>query len=372
MEKIKKTPLYEEHLKLGAKMSPFAGWEMPIQYESIINEHTTVRTKVGLFDVSHMGEVFVSGAEAVPFLQKLVPQDVSKLPVGKAVYSQLLNNNGGIIDDLIIYRLEDNFEHHQFLLIVNASRINADLTWIEINQVQDSFDVTIENKSDQLAMIAVQGPLAKDLINDLGLVYADQPVRFHIKETSLCGSSVYISRTGYTGEDGFEILVENDKAAHLWQELLSKGQKYEVKPIGLGARDTLRLEAALPLYGQDLNEKTTPVEAALSWSVPKAKNEGYNAKDIIMKQIAGNNIDKILIGFKMLDRSIPRHDYEIYKDGKQAGIVTSGGVAPSIQANIGLGYINTEFQFAAGTTIDIMIREKLHPAVIVNRPFYNR
>ena len=372
MEKIKKTPLCKEHVKLGAKMVPFGGWEMPLQYGSIIDEHLTVRNYAGLFDVSHMGEFFIYGPESINFLQKLVPQNISKLTTGKAVYSQLINPNAGIIDDLIIYRLEDKEYNPSFLLIVNASRIDDDLHWIEFNKKNDQFDIEIENKSAELAMIAIQGPLATEIIEEFGLSKEDQPSRFSIKETNLDSFKVFISRTGYTGEDGFEIIINNKEAPSLWQELLSKSEKYGLKPIGLGARDTLRLEAAMLLYGQDMNEKTTPVEASLGWSIPIDKEEDYYGKNIILSQLSNENLDKILVGFRMLDKSIPRHDYEIFKDDEKVGYVTSGGIAPFVGANIGLGYVSTKIPTSIGTKIDINIRGKLHPAEMVKRPFYTR
>lgn len=372
IEKLKRTSLYEEHLKLNAKMVPFGGWEMPLQYGSIIDEHMTVRNKVGVFDVSHMGEFFVYGLDAVEFLQKLVPQDISKLTVGKAVYSQLINQNGGIIDDLIIYRLENKDNIPNFLLIVNASRIEEDWNWIEFNKKNSKYNVEISNKSDELTMLAVQGPLAGDLVEDLGLSKSEQPVRFSIKQSKLESFNVFISRTGYTGEDGFEIITDNKNAVCLWQAIISKGQKYEIKPIGLAARDTLRLEAAMLLYGQDMDEKITPAEASLGWSVPVDKQADYYGKDIILSQLANKSYNKILVGFRMLDKSIPRHGFDILKDNEKVGIVTSGGIAPFAGANIGLGYVDTKIETSAGSKIDIDIRGKLHPAEIVKRPFYRK
>lgn len=370
MEKLKKTPLCEEHIKLGGKMVPFGGWEMPLQYGSIIDEHLTVRNKAGLFDVSHMGEIFVSGPEAISFLQKLVPQDVSKLTISKAVYSQLINQTGGIIDDLIIYRLEDRDDNPSFLLIVNASRIEVDFNWIEFNKKTGNYDVKVDNESDNLAMLALQGPMSVNIIQDMGLT--DIPVRFSIKHAKLDSFDVLISRTGYTGEDGFEILVNNETAPLLWQEILSKGEKYGIKPIGLAARDTLRLEGAMLLYGQDMDDKTTPVEASLSWSIAVNKTEDYYGKDIILSQLNNKSANRVLVGFRMLDKSIPRHEYEIFKDGEKVGFVTSGGIAPFVGANIGLGYVSTKIPTIIGTKFDISIRGKLHPAEIVKRPFYVR
>lgn len=363
---LKKTALYEEHKKIGAKIVPFAGWEMPLQYTGIIEEHLTVRNKAGLFDVSHMGQVFISGKDALNFLQQLVPQDLSKLALEKAVYTQLTNIDSGIIDDLIIYKLDSD----RFLLIINASRINEDVQWLLSNK--KDLEVLIDNRSDNLSMIALQGPLASEIIENLGLTKENHPKRFFIKETKLLGTEVLIAATGYTGEDGFEIIVKNEDASKLWTELLSKGEKFGLKPIGLAARDTLRLEAGLFLYGHDMTEKTTPVEASLVWTISKDKKEDYFGKDKILSQINEKNESKKLVGFKMLDKSIPRHDYRIYINNEDAGVVTSGGVAPFISENIGLGYINTNYPTAIGTKIDIMIREKLHPAEIVKTPFYKR
>jgi len=367
----RKTPLYDEHLKLGARMVDFAGWMMPVQYSSIIDEHNCVRNQVGLFDVSHMGEVFVSGKDSVSFLQSIVPQDISKLVVEKAVYCQLTNKNGGIIDDLIIYRLEDKDDYPYFLLIVNASRVENDLDWIIKEKTENNYDVEIDNQSDNLSLLALQGPDSSNLLNDIGFEYKNQPEYFNIRKVNLLSKDVYVSRTGYTGEDGFEILMKNEDAVYFWNELLEKGQKYGIKPIGLGARDTLRLEASLHLYGQDMNEDITPVEASLGWSIPKTKQEDYNGKQKILSQIE-NKPEKTLIGFKMLDRAIPRHDYEIYANGEKVGVVTSGGISPTLQENIGMGYVNSSISRTPGTEIEIMVRNKLYKAEIVKRPFVKK
>jgi len=361
---LKKTALYEQHKKIGAKMVPFAGWEMPLQYSGIIEEHLTVRNKAGLFDVSHMGQVFVSGKDSLNFLQRLVPQDISKLVLEKAVYTQLTNTEGGIIDDLIIYKLDKD----KFLLIINASRIYEDVKWFLANQ--NNLDVSIDNQSDNLSMIALQGSMASDILENLGLTKENHPKRFFIKETKLLNIDVLLAATGYTGEDGFEIIVKNEEVEKLWIELLSKGEKFGLKPIGLAARDTLRLEAGLFLYGQDMTENTTPVEASLVWTISKDKKEDYSGKNKILSQLNQKDEAKRLVGFKMLDKSIPRHDYRIYINNEDSGVVTSGGVAPFIGENIGFGYINTDKPTIIGTKIDIMIREKLHPAEIVKRPFY--
>ena len=338
----KETFLHEKHVNLNAKMVDFAGWHMPVQYTSIIEEHKTVREKVGLFDVSHMGEVFVSGKDAMEFLNKIVPQDISKLNYEKAGYCQLPN-------------------------ICNASRIDEDLNWMVRNS--KNFDVKIDNRSHEFSLLAIQGPLADKLMRKMGL--DTQQDSFTIKPAKIAGIKVLASRTGYTGEDGYEILVENNHSEYLWDKILEDGQEFGIKPIGLGARDTLRLEAALHLYGNDLDENTTPIEAGLSWSIPKDKIADYNGKEVIMEQIK-NGTTKKLVGLKMLDKSIARHEYEVYKDGEKIGIITSGGPSPILGANIALAYVKNDKEICTGSIVQVMIREKLHDAEVVKRPFVEK
>ena len=359
----KETFLHDKHIALGAKMVDFAGWEMPVQYTSIIEEHKTVRENVGLFDVSHMGEVFVSGKESVEFLNKIVPQDISKLNYEKAVYCQLTNKNGGLIDDLIIYKLGIL----EYLVICNASRIDEDLNWMVRNS--KGFDVKIDNQSHNYSLLAVQGPKADGLMRKLGMT--NQQESFTIKPDKVGGIKVLVSRTGYTGEDGYEILVENKHSEYLWDKILEEGKNFGIKPIGLGARDTLRLEAALHLYGNDLDENTTPVEAGLSWSIPKDKKEYYNGKEIIEEQLK-NGGKKKLVGLKMLDKSIARHEYEVYYKGEKAGVVTSGAPSPILGANIALAYVKNNKEICTGTIVQVMIREKLHDAEIIKKPFIQK
>lgn len=361
----KRTFLHDEQIKLGARMIEFAGWMMPVSYTSIIEEHKTVRENVGLFDVSHMGEVYVSGKDSLAFLNKLVPQDVSKLTLGKAVYCQLLNKQGGIIDDLIIYKLDEG----KYLIIVNASRIDEDLNWMVRNSL--GFNVEIENQSHNYSLLAIQGPKASDLMAKLGLSKDKQPEFFSIKRAELFNINVYVSRTGYTGEDGFEILVRNEFSELLWNYIIDEGQEFGLKPIGLGARDTLRLEAALHLYGNDLDEETTPIEAGLNWSVSKTKITDYNGKETILNQLA-NGTAKKLIGLKMIDRGIARHGYEIFYNGEQIGIVTSGGVSPVLNENIALGYVKNINEICPGCIVQVKIREKLYKAEIVKKPFVQK
>lgn len=360
---VKQTILHDRHVELGAKMVDFAGWHMPVQYTSIIDEHKTVRENVGLFDVSHMGEIFVKGPDAQKLLNKLVPQDITKLTNLKAIYCQLTNPQGGTKDDWIIYKLEDNC----YLIIANASMVDSDINWIAMNK--GNLDVEIINDSHNYSMIAIQGPKACELIKELGII--NLPPFFSITKSQLLGNEVFISRTGYTGEDGVEVILENKFAVELWNKLLEVGKFFNVKPIGLGARDTLRLEAALHLYGNDLDEETSPVEAGLSWSIPKDKIEDYNGKNIIETQLK-EGVSKKLVGFKMLDKGIARHGYDIYFNNEKIGIVTSGGVAPSRGDNIGLAYIKNLEGLSIGTTIQVLIREKFYDAEIIKRPFVEK
>ena len=372
----KKTFLYEEQEKLNAKLIPFAGWLMPVSYKGIIEEHNAVRNNVGLFDVSHMGEVFIYGKDSLVFLQKLVPQNIAKLKKNCAIYCQLTNKKGGIIDDLIIYKLDE--PNKEYLLIVNASRIDEDLNWMVRNSL--GFDVNIINDSHNFSLLAIQGPNASKLLDKLGMKKDSQPQYFSIKRGEIKNINVLVARTGYTGEDGFEILVKNDYSAYLWDKILDEGKEFDIMPIGLGARDTLRLEAALHLYGNDLDETTTPVEAGLGWSVAKDKDEDYNGKDIIMGQLRGEiKKTKKLIGFVMEDKIPARHGYEVYFENKKIGIVTSGGPSPVLKKNIGLAYLYTDnetslntLEKTIGTTVQIMIRNKLYNAQIVKKPFIEK
>ena len=359
----KQTFLHDNHVRLGAKMVDFAGWHMPVQYTSIIEEHKTVRNSVGIFDVSHMGEIIVKGKDALAFLNRIVPQNISKLTDSKAVYCQLPNKQGGLIDDLIIYKLQDE----KYLIIANASRIDEDINWMALNA--KDFEVEIINESHNYSMIAVQGPKACELVKSFGI--ENLPSFFAIKPAKIFNIDVWISRTGYTREDGVEILMKNKHAEIIWNKLLELGKIYDIKPIGLGARDTLRLEAALHLYGNDLDEETTPIEAGLSWSIPKDKEEYYNGKEIITEQL-NNGVQKKLVGLKMLDKGIARHGYEVYYNNEKIGIVTSGGVSPTRGDNIALAYIKNLDNLSVGSTIQIMIREKLYNAEIIKKPFVEK
>ncbi len=360
-----KTFLYNNHIKLGAKMVNFAGWDMPVQYTSIIEEHNNVRNNAGLFDVSHMGEIFVFGLDSLNFLQNLVPQNLEKLIDNKAIYCQFTNENGGIVDDLLIYKLQEN----DYLLIVNASRLEADYNWL-INH-KNNYSVNIENKSDIYSMVALQGPKSAQILDEVGLPLNLQPKTLFITKTKLINEDVFVSRTGYTGEDGFEIIIRNEKVSELWETILEKGKPYNIMPIGLGARDTLRLEAAMSLYGNELNETTSPVEANLTWSLDKDKKQNYIGKDVILNQLK-NGTKRKLIAFKMLDRAIARHEYDIYFNNENIGKVTSGSIAPFLGQNIGLGYINTNKNLKINDTIQIKIRDKMYNALITGKNFITK
>ncbi|MDD3420521.1 MAG: glycine cleavage system aminomethyltransferase GcvT [Candidatus Gastranaerophilales bacterium] len=360
----KNTVLLEEHKALGAKLIPFAGWMMPLQYRGIVQEHYAVRKYAGLFDVSHMGEFWVKGKDAVAFLNHLVPQDISKMATNKVLYCQLTNEQAGIIDDLLVYKISDE----EFLLVVNASRISIDFDWIKRNSKK--YDVQVENKSQEYSLIALQGPNASLIMTKLGLVQSMQPEFMHFGTATISGADVLISRTGYTGEDGFEILVENSQAKIVWQAILSEGEEFKVEPIGLGARDTLRLEAALLLHGHEMNEKTTPIEAGLKWSVCLDKEADYIGKNVILQQ-AKYGVKKKLVGFNLIERGIARSGDKIFENEKLIGMVTSGTMSPISKIPFGLAYVNNT-DLKIGDTFQIEIRGKLHLAKIVKRPFVKK
>lgn len=382
MEENKKTALYDEHIKLGAKMVPFGGWDMPVQYEGIIKEHNATRQDAGLFDVSHMGEVFVKGKDSLNFLQSIVPQDLTNLNKGQAIYCQLPNKQGGLIDDLIVYNSKDIIDEIEYLIIINASRIKEDVEFML--KESKKFDVEVINKSDDYSMLALQGPKAKFIIEKMGIPLNNQPKFFNFINTKLNSTPVFLSRSGYTGEDGFEIIFENKYAPVLWNEILSY-KEFNVKPVGLGARDTLRLEAGLPLYGHELNEDTTPVESSLGFFIPKDKKEDYNGKTLILAQkLKQTPLRRKLFAFAMQDKQIARNGYDVYINNQKAGVVTSGAPSPTLGKNIGFCMIEFEGldsetisklnnpQESIGIIIQIMVRNKLYNAEIVKKPFIKK
>ena len=358
---MKKTALYSKHVELGAKMVPFAGYQMPVQYSGVNAEHINVRDNVGVFDVSHMGEFIVRGKNALNLIQKISSNDASKLFPGRAQYSYLPNDNGGVVDDLIIYMISEE----KYLLVVNASNIEKDWNWI--NKHND-VGAELENISDQMSLLAVQGPKAVDLLQELTKIDLNDIKFYHFVQGEIAGiDNVIISATGYTGSGGFELYVNNNVAERLWDEISKAGEQFNIEPAGLAARDTLRLEMGYCLYGNDIDDKTSPISAGLGWVTKFTKSF---VGDQILKNQKENGVDKKLVAFKLLDRGIPRKDYLIVDENQnEIGIVTSGTMGPSVKLSIGLGYVKSEFS-SLGSTIYLSIRNKSIAAEIVKLPFF--
>jgi len=344
-------------------MVPFAGYNMPVSYEGVNAEHETVRNAVGVFDVSHMGEFLISGENALALIQKVTSNDASTLEIGKAQYSCLPNNDGGIVDDLIVYKIKDE----QYLLVVNASNIDKDWDWISSH---NSVGAEMKNLSDNYSLLAIQGPKAVEAMQSLTSVDLSAIKYYHFEVADFAGiEHVIISATGYTGSGGFEIYCKNSEVEQVWNKVFEAGAAFGIKPIGLAARDTLRLEMGFCLYGNDINDTTSPLEAGLGW-ITKFTKEFTNSENLKAQKEAG--VSRKLIGFELIDRGIPRHDYEIVDaDGNNIGIVTSGTQAPSLGKAIGMGYVKTEFA-AADSDIYIVIRDKKIAAKVVKMPFYKK
>jgi len=360
---MKNTALTHIHEGLGAKMVPFAGYNMPVSYEGVNAEHETVRTGVGVFDVSHMGEFLISGEHALALIQKVTSNDAATLEIGKAQYSCLPNNEGGIVDDLIVYKIKDE----QYLLVVNASNIDKDWDWISSH---NDLDAEMKNLSDTYSLLAIQGPKAVEAMQSLTSVDLSAIKYYHFEVADFAGiENVIISATGYTGSGGFEIYCKNSKVEQVWNKVFEAGAAFGIKPIGLAARDTLRLEMGFCLYGNDINDTTSPLEAGLGW-ITKFTKEFTNSKNLKAQKEVG--VSRKLVGFELIDRGIPRHDYEIVDaNGNNIGMVTSGTQAPSLGKAIGMGYVKTEFA-AADSTIYIVIRDKKIAAKVVKMPFYKK
>ncbi len=366
---MKNTPLTQIHLDLGAKMAEFAGYNMPISYVGIKKEHQAVRESVGVFDVSHMGEFIVKGKEAADLIQLVTSNNVKKLEIGDAQYSCLPNHKGGIVDDLLVYRLpEDRCSEGEqaFMLVVNASNIQKDWDWISQH---NTFDTQLMNISDQTALLAVQGPKAAEAMQSLTDIDLVGMKYYTFAKGTFAGiNNVLVSATGYTGSGGFELYVDANEAPKIWKAVFEAGAAYNVQPIGLGARDTLRLEMGFCLYGNDIDDSTSPIEAGLGW-ITKTKKGKFNSVEIF-KQQRTEGVSRKLAAFEMLERGIPRHHYEITDaDGNTIGQVTSGTQAPSLNKAIGLGYVKTEFA-KPDTEIFIKIRDKQIKAQVVKLPFY--
>lgn len=353
--------LHKIHESLGAKMVPFAGFNMPVQYEGVNTEHETVRTGVGVFDVSHMGEFLVEGEHALDLVQRVTSNDASKLEVGDAQYSCMPNSEGGIVDDLIIYRVKEN----TYLLVVNASNIEKDWNWISGHNTQNA---EVRNLSDDYSLLAIQGPKAVEAMQSLTTVDLSAIPFYKFKIGDFAGIDyVIISATGYTGSGGFEIYCKNSEVEQIWNKVFEAGKNFGIKPIGLAARDTLRLEMGYCLYGNDIDDTTSPIEAGLGW-ITKFSKDFVNCE--ALKSQKENGVDKKLVGFELIERGIPRHDYEIADlDQNLIGRVTSGTMSPSLKKAIGMGYVKSEFS-KIGTEINILIRNKPILAKVVKLPFY--
>ncbi|MEX1191952.1 MAG: glycine cleavage system aminomethyltransferase GcvT [Brumimicrobium sp.] len=358
---MKETALTKVHEELGAKMVPFAGYSMPVQYKGLKHEHEVVRTAVGVFDVSHMGEFFLRGPKAEALLQKISSNDASKLVVGKAQYSCMPNENGGIVDDLIIYKTKED----EFLLVVNASNIEKDWNWIKKH---NDIGAEMINASDEWSLLAIQGPRAAQAMQSLTKTDLENIkfYTFEIGDFAGC-PDVIISATGYTGSGGFEIYVPNESAERVWHAVLEAGKDYGIEPIGLGARDTLRLEMGYCLYGNDIDDTTSPLEAGLGW-ITKFTKDFINSDNLVKQKEDG--IQKKLVPFELIDKGIPRKDYPIFDiNENEIGRVTSGTMSPSLDKAIGLGYVPVEFK-EEGTEIFIGVRNKLLKAKVSKLPFY--
>ncbi len=360
---MKSTSLTNKHISLGAKMVPFAGYNMPVSYSGLNDEHATVRTSVGVFDVSHMGEFILRGPNALHLIQKVTSNDVSVLTDGKAQYSCLPNNTGGIVDDLIVYRI--NAE--TYMLVVNASNIDKDWSWIKQH---DTWNVDMKNISEETSLLAVQGPNAILALQKLTAVNLSEIPYYAFAKGKFNGiDNVVISNTGYTGAGGFELYFENQHAEKIWDAIFEAGKEFGIKPIGLGARDTLRLEMGFCLYGNDIDDTTSPIEAGLGW-ITKFTKDFTNRTFIEQQKTTG--VSKKLVGFEMIDRGIPRHDYAIADaSGNIIGKVTSGTQSPSLNKALGMGYVKTEFS-KPGTEIFVIIRDKAIKAVVSKLPFYKK
>ncbi|MET3731254.1 glycine cleavage system aminomethyltransferase GcvT [Moheibacter stercoris] len=357
---MKITAFNQIHKDLGAKMVPYAGFEMPVQYAGVNHEHMVVREGVGVFDVSHMGQFFAKGPEVEKLLQFIGTNDASKVKIGQAQYTCMPNEKGGIVDDLIIYKMSDD----QWMLVVNAANIDKDWNWI--NQ-QNKWDVQLENKSDDFSLLAIQGPKAIEAMQSLTDVNLAEIPFYHFEVAEFAGvPNTIISATGYTGSGGFEIYFPNEFATQIWNKVMEVGASFGIEPCGLASRDTLRLEKGYCLYGNDINDETSPLEAGLGWITKFDKD--FMAKDILEKQKA-EGVSRKLVGFKMVEKGIPRHDYKIVDDYENTlGVVTSGTQSPMLKEGIGMGYVATDFA-KVGTNIRIQIRDKNVLAEVVKLPF---
>jgi aminomethyltransferase len=362
---MKRTVFYDVHKALGARIVPFAGFEMPVEYTGVIDEHLIVRNGVGVFDVSHMGEFWAKGPHALELIQKVTSNDATKLSIGKAQYSCLPNGKGGIVDDLLVYK----YEEQKYLIVVNASNIEKDWDWINS---QNTVGAELENASDHISQLAVQGPLAIKVLQKLTKVdLSSIPYYSFVTGTFAGVPDVIISATGYTGAGGFELYFYNKDGIAIWNALFEAGKELNIQPIGLAARDTLRLEMGYCLYGNDIDDTTSPMEAGLGWITKFTDNKKFIDRDLLLSQ-KQNGVERKLVGFEMLEKAIPRHGYGIADaNGAEIGIVTSGTMSPCLKKGIGMGYVKSDLS-TTGNVIFITIRNKNLPAKIVKLPFFNK
>ncbi|MDI3548539.1 MAG: aminomethyltransferase [Halanaerobiales bacterium] len=356
---MKKTPLNQVHRELGAKLIEFGGWEMPVQYTGILQEHQAVREKCGLFDVSHMGEIHFAGPGALATIQHLITNDAARLKVGQILYTPMCYPDGGIVDDLLVYRLGEE----EFLMVVNAANTDKDFEWVKDNSFED---VKITNQSADYAQLALQGPEAKNILQQLTEIKLDDLKYYWFERGEVAGTEVILSRTGYTGELGYEIYLKTEDAVRVWNRLMETGKEYGLLPAGLGARDTLRLEKKFCLYGNDIDENRHPLEAGLGWTVKFSKKDFIGRETLLKYKEEG--YDEKLVGFKLIERGIARHGYKIKANGEDIGIVTSGSFSPTLRESIGLGYVKRE-KAGIGQEIEIVIRKRPVAAEIVETPF---
>jgi aminomethyltransferase len=359
---VKRTPLYDAHVRAGARMVPFAGWEMPVQYEGVRSEHVAVRTGAGLFDVSHMGEIETRGPRATEFLRHLLTNDIAKVAPGGAQYSLLCREDGGVLDDLFTYRLEPSGEEERFLTVVNASNAESDFDWFR-RQAEGRDGVEVIDRSAEYAMLALQGPVALDVLSG-ALDEGATPERFRHTEAVVAGVPALLCRTGYTGEDGVELLLEPEGAMGVWEALLERG----ARPAGLGARDTLRLEVCYPLYGNDLSTERTPIEAGLKWAC--ALDKAFVGRERLREQAEQGTQEK-LVPFVFTCPGIPRQGCEVLRDGERVGSVTSGTLSPCLEVGIGMAYVSTALA-DPGTDLIVDVRGKERPARVSSKPLYKK
>lgn len=356
---MKKTPLNQIHKDMGAKMTDFGGWEMPVEYVGIIEEHKAVRNKCGLFDVSHMGEIIVSGRNAAASLQKIITNDLNKLEDGKVLYTPICREDGGIIDDLLVYRLAED----EYLMVVNASNTEKDFNWVKRHLLEET---KAENVSENYALLALQGPESKKVLTQLTDIDLNSLKYYSFRKSKAAGVEMFISRTGYTGELGYELYFESSKAETVWERLLEAGSDSGLKACGLGARDTLRLEKTLPLYGNDIDEDTNPYEAKMGWTVKLNKGNFIGRETLI--ETEQNCCERKLTPFKVTGRGVARHNHKVYVEGNEIGKVTSGSYSPTLKNGIGMAYLKSEYS-DPGTEIEIKVRNRKIKAEVVKGPF---